>query len=505
VKKHVRQIHFNMTSGKTFIAVDLGAGSGRVIAAKTDFRTLEFEEIHRFDNPGTDLPGGAFWNLIGLYREILEGLRRAVELHGDSIVSIGIDTWGCDFGLIDANGELLGLPHQYRDPRFEGMAEAMHAILPEPEIYARTGIKTNFYNSSLHLLAAARMKSPALSSAENLLFVPDLLAYWLTGVQAVERTIASTSQLLDANTGDWSRSVIEALGLPEKIFGKVIAPGTVLGPVRDEVAAFIGRAGIPVVSSATHDTAAAVAGIPMDGIGNLWLSSGTWSIMGVETDKPVTTPEALGYGFCNELGVNDTVRFLKNIGGLWLIQECKRQWDLDGEKLSYGEMAWLAGGADSFTAFIDPDDASFATPGGMPEKIRDWCARTGQAVPATKGEILRVATESLALKYRVVFERVKELTGREFTRLHAGGGGIQNELLSQATANALGIEVAAGPVEATSCGNVLTQMVGTGHLPDFQAGRELVRRSFEIRTFVPEDTADWNTAYDRFRKVTGLD
>ncbi len=494
-----------MTSGKTFIAVDLGAGSGRVIAAKTDLQTLELEEIHRFDNPGTDLPGGAFWNPIGLYREILEGLRRAVERHGDSIVSIGIDTWGCDFGLIDANGELLGLPHQYRDPRFEGMAEAMHAILPEAEIYASTGIKTNFYNSSLHLLAASRMKSPALSCAENLLFVPDLLAYWLTGVQAVERTIASTSQLLDANTGDWARSVIGALGLPEKIFGKVIAPGTVLGPIRDEVAAFIGRAGIPVVSSATHDTAAAVAGIPMQGTGNLWLSSGTWSIMGVETDKPVTTPEALGYGFCNELGVNDTVRFLKNIGGLWLIQECKRQWDLDGEKLSYAEMAALATGADSFTAFIDPDDACFASPGGMPDKIRDWCARTGQMVPETKGQILRVATESLALKYRVVFERVKKLTGMEFTRLHAGGGGIQNELLSQATANALGIEVAAGPVEATSCGNVLTQMVGTGHLPDFQAGRELIRRSFEIRTFAPEDAAGWDAAYVRFLRVIGLD
>jgi len=489
---------------RVFIAVDLGAGSGRVIAAITDLQTLALEEIHRFDNPGTDLPGGAFWNLIGLYREILRGLRRAVERHGDSIVSIGIDTWGCDFGLIDANGELLGLPHQYRDPRFEGMAEAMHAILPEAEIYASTGIKTNFYNSSLHLLAASRMKSPALACAQNLLFVPDLLAYWLTGVQAVERTIASTSQLLDANTGDWSRSVIAALGLPEKIFGPVIAPGTVLGPIREEVAAFIGRAGIPVVSSATHDTAAAVVGIPMEGNCNLWLSSGTWSIMGVETDKPVTTPEALGYGFCNELGVNGTVRFLKNIGGLWLIQECKRQWDLDGEKLSYSEMATLATGADSLTAFIDPDDACFASPGEMPGKIRDWCVRTGQKVPETKGQILRVATESLALQYRVVFERVKKLTGMEFTRLHAGGGGIQNELLSQATANALGIEVAAGPVEAASCGNVLTQMVGTGHLPDFQAGRELVRRSFEIRTFVPEDTADWNTAYDRFCQVIGL-
>lgn len=490
-----------MTAGKTFIAIDLGAGSGRVIAATTDFTTLTLEEVHRFDNPGTDLPGGSFWNVVGLYREILEGLRRAVELHGESIVSIGIDTWACDFGLIEKGGELLGMPHQYRDTRFEGMAEAMHAILPEAEIYAQTGIKTNFYNSSLHLLAEAKKQSAALADAENLLFIPDLLAYWLTGKQAVERTNASTSQLLDASTGDWARGVIQALGLPGKIFGKVVAPGTVLGPVRGEVAAFIGKAGIPVVASASHDTAAAVAGIPMEGVEKLWLSSGTWSIMGVETDRPITTPQALGYGFCNELGVDNTVRFLKNIGGLWLIQECKRQWELDGEKLNYAEMAALATEAEPFTAFIDPDDATFASPGGMPAKIRAWCEKTGQPVPQDKGQILRVATESLALKYRVVYERICELTGSGYSRLNAGGGGIQNELLSQATADALGIEVVAGPVEATSCGNVITQMVGTGLLPDFKAGRDLIRRSFEFRTFKPQNPAAWQAAYLKFKEV----
>lgn len=493
-----------MTAGKTFIAIDLGAGSGRVIAATTDFSTLTLEEVHRFDNPGTELPGGSFWNVIGLYREILEGLRRAVAKHGESIVSIGIDTWACDFGLIEKGGELLGMPHQYRDPRFEGMAEAMHAILPEAEIYARTGIKTNFYNSSLHLLAELRKGSAALANAENLLFIPDLLAYWLTGKQAVERTNASTSQLLDAGTGDWAREVIDALGLPGKIFGEVVAPGTVLGPVREEVAAFIGRAGIPVVASASHDTAAAVAGIPMEGDEKLWLSSGTWSIMGVETERPITTPQALGYGFCNELGVDNTVRFLKNIGGLWLIQECKRQWELDGEKLGYAEMAELANKAEPFTAFIDPDDAVFASPGEMPAKIRAWCEKSGQAVPQDKGQILRVATESLALKYRVVYERICELTGATYSRLNAGGGGIQNELLSQATADALGIEVVAGPVEATSCGNVITQMVGTGELPDFKAGRDLIRKSFEFKTFTPGNQAAWQEAYLRFRDVTAV-
>ncbi len=493
-----------MTSAKVFIAVDLGAGSGRVIAAKTDLQTLELAEVHRFDNPGTDLPGGAFWNIVGLYREILEGLRRAVLLHGEAIVSIGIDTWGCDFGLIDETGELLGMPHQYRDPRFEGMAEVMHGIIPEAEVYARTGIKTNFYNSSLHLLAAKRKASPALMNAERLLFVPDILAYWLTGRQAVERTVASTSQLLDPRTGDWAWSVIEALGLPRKLFGEVVTPGALLGPIREEVARIIGRAGIPVVATASHDTAAAVAGIPMSHGENLWLSSGTWSIMGVEATEPITSPAALAHGFCNELGVAQSVRFLKNIGGLWLIQECKRQWELDGENLSYAEMATLANAATPFTAFIDPDDATFASPGEMPAKIRAYCEKTGQAVPQDKGQILRVATESLALKYRVVFDDICSLTGRDFTRLHAGGGGIQNELLSQATADALGIEVIAGPVEATSCGNVITQMIGTGHLADLQAGRDLIRRSFEFRTFSPTNPEAWEIAFVRFRAVLDI-
>lgn len=486
---------------KTFIAVDLGAGSGRVIAATTDLSKIELEELHRFDNPGTDLPGGSFWNIIGLYREILEGLRRAVEKHGDSIVSIGIDTWGCDHGFLGADGGLLGMPHQYRDPRFEGMAEAMHALMPEAEIYSHTGVKTNFYNSSLHLLAEAKKKSPALFEAERMLFVPDLLAYWLTGRQAVERTIASTSQLLNPHTGDWAWPVIDALGLPRKVFGEIVAPGTVLGPVRDAVAAIIGKAGIPVVATACHDTASAVAGIPMDGSGNLWLSSGTWSIMGIESPEAVTTPEALERGFCNELGVNGSVRFLKNISGLWLIQECKRQWELDGKSYNFATMAEMAEEAEPFTAFIDPDDASFASPGGMPAKIQAWCEKTGQTVPQTPGAILRVATESLAMKYRTVFESIKSLTGREFSRLHAGGGGIQNEALSRATANALGIEVVAGPVEATSCGNVITQAIATGHLADLKAGRELIRRSFDFRIYQPQDTAAWDAAYADFKKL----
>lgn len=484
-----------------FLSIDLGAGSGRVIAAETDLSSLRLEEIHRFDNPGTDLPGGSYWNIVGLFRDIQEGLRRAVGKYGDAIVSIGIDTWGCDFGLLDARGRLLGMPHQYRDSRHEGMPAVMHAKMAELEIYKRTGITTNFYNTSLHLLAEERIASPALASADTLLFIPDLLAYWLTGVKAVERTIASTSQLLDPGTGDWCWDVIDTLGLPRRVFGKIVAPGTRLGPIRPEVGRVIGREGIPVVASASHDTAAAVAGIPMEGGDSLWLSSGTWSIMGLETRSPLRTPEAFAARCCNELGVDGSVRVLKNIAGLWLIQECRRQWELDGDPLSYAEMAELAEKAAPFTAFIDPDDPVFAAPGDMPEKIRQWCQRGGQKVPEDKGTILRVATESLALKYRVVLERFQSLTGKRFSRLHAGGGGIQNSFLAQATADALGIPVLAGPVEATSCGNVAIQMIAMGLVPDIAAARRLIRNSFEFPIFTPRDPQKWSDAYARFRSL----
>lgn len=484
-----------------FLAIDLGAGSGRVIAGETDLKDLRLQEIHRFDNPGTDLPGGSHWNILGLFRHIQDGLRVAAERYGKRIVSIGIDTWGCDFGLLDTHGRLLGLPHQYRDPRHEGMPERMHGLMPEVEIYRHTGITTNFYNSSLHLLAEQTLPSPALESAETLLFIPDLLSYWLCGHRAVERTVASTSQLLDPATGEWAWPVIDALNLPRRIFGRIVEPGTILGPLRDEVAAFTGLHGVPVVATASHDTAAAVAGIPMEGQDQLWLSSGTWSIMGLETPAPILTDAAFAARACNELGVERSVRFLKNIAGLWLIQECRRQWQLDGENLSYAELALLADEAESHTAFIDPDDPVFAAPGDMPAKIQDFCRRTGQPVPETKGRILRVATESLALKYRVVLERFEALSGKRFNRLHAGGGGIQNAALAQATADAANLEVIAGPVEATSCGNIVVQMVATGHLPDLAAGRRLIRDSFEFKTYAPRQPEAWSAACVRFKSM----
>ncbi len=472
-----------------------------MIAARCDGQRVVLEEVHRFANPGTDLPGGSYWNIIGLFRDIQDGLRAAVQLHGSAIAAIGIDTWGCDFGLVDGEGRLLDMPHQYRDVRFEGMAEVMHAKMEEHAIYQHTGLRTNFYNSSLHLLAEAQRQTTALQHADRLLFVPDLLAFWLTGVKANERTLASTSQLFDPRANDWAWPVIDALGLPRGIFGSVVAPGTVLGPIRAEIAEYIGMAGIPVIASASHDTASAVAGIPLVAEDCLWLSSGTWSIMGLEIPAPITSEEAFAAGFCNEIGHAGTIRFLKNISGLWLIQECKRQWALEGDDLSYAALADLAVAAPAFSSFIDPDDAIFATAGEMPEKIQQFCARTGQQVPQDKGSILRVATDSIALKYRVTYDKLRSFAGRDFARLHVGGGGIQNQHLAQATANALGIEVVAGPVEATSCGNVAVQMIATGFLPDIATARELIKASFEFQIYQPQDAEDWSQAYLRFCEV----
>ena len=484
-----------------FLSIDLGAGSGRVIAGIHRDGKISLEEVHRFDNPGTDLPGGSYWNIIGLFRDIQTGLQLAAEKYGDAIVSMAVDTWGCDFGLLDQHGRLLGMPHQYRDPRHEGVPEKMHCLMSEAEIHRHTGIATNFYNTSVHLLAEKRNESPALASASTLLFVPDLLSYWLCGRKAVERTVASTSQLLNPSTRDWAWEVIDALGLPRNIFGELVDPGTVLGPLRDEVRKQTGLGEIPVIASASHDTASAVAGIPMTGPNQLWLSSGTWSIMGLETPDPILGDEAFEARCCNELGANQTIRALRNISGLWIIQECKRQWALDGEDLSYAELADLAMEAPAHTAFIDPDDAVFAAPGGMPDKIRDYCARTGQLVPDTKGAILRIATESLALKYSVVFDGFTSLSGKTFDRLHAGGGGIQNQFLAQATASALGIDVTAGPVEATSCGNIIVQMIATKHIPDLVAGRQLIRDSFDFQQYSPQDRSSWVAARERYDAV----
>ena len=486
---------------QVYISIDLGAGSGRLVAGVYDEGKLRLEEVHRFENNGVEIMEGCYWNTIGLFESILEGLHKASEKYGDAIVSIGADTWGCDYALLDEQGNMLGGHRQYRDPRIEAMQEEMESRMPMEDVFARTGVQPAFYNSSLHLLAEVVKNNPCFKLADRLLFTPDLLAYWLSGVQSNERTVTSTSQLYDPIVRDWAWEVIDALGLPRKMFGNIVSSGTVLGPLTEAVADKAGvKHAIQVVASAGHDTASAVAGLPMER-GGLWLSSGTWSILGVESEKPVTTPEAFEAKLSNEGGVNKTTRLLHNVSGLWIIQECRRYWADRGEEMSYAELARLAEEAQPHTAYIDPNDLVFAAPGEMPEKIAAFCEKTGQAVPQTKGQLLRVATESLALKYRQVVESLQNVTGRSFDQLNAGGGGIQNALLAQATADALGIPVVAGPVEATSCGNIITQMVATGDLEDITAGRSLVAKSMETITYTPQASADWEEPYQKFLSI----
>ncbi|MBT8037756.1 MAG: rhamnulokinase [Verrucomicrobiae bacterium] len=501
---------------KVYLAVDLGAGSGRVIAGKThisddsskqesDF--FELEELHRFENTSTELPGGYFWNIIGLYRDIIKGIRLGCDKYGDQIQSIGIDSWGCDYALISENGNLLDLPHQYRDPRSQGMGELADELIGQKKIYASTGIMSAFYNTSEHLLSQVQSKSTALREAEHILFIPDLLAYWLTGEIVNELTIASTSQLLNPQTKDWAWDIIEGLGLPRRIFGKIVKPSTVIGNVRPELDQQIGQSNLQVVATPSHDTASAVAGIPLgsspDGSvrQDVWISSGTWSIMGAEIKDPILGGKAPEFGFANELGVENTVRFLKNISGLWVIQECQRQWESEGNQYNYAALAELAEEAEPFSAFIDPDDPLFASPGQMPQKIQDFCKQTGQKIPESKGTILRIASESIALKYRVVFDQLAEVLGCELGKVYMGGGGIQNIFLTQNSANAMNREVIASPIEATSCGNIISQMVATGELPDIAAGRSLIQRSQKTTIYQPEHALSWQAQLDRFKSI----
>lgn len=486
---------------EVYLAIDLGAGSGRLVAGKYDGSKLELEEIHRFSNDGVEVNGANFWNTLQLFRSIQEGLSKAVGKFGDQIVSIAADTWGCDHAILDRLGNVLGGHHQYRDPRSEGMQEEMDRLISPEKVYAHTGVQPAFYNSSLHLLAEQIKGNPGLQIAERLLFTPDLLAYWLSGVQANERTITSTSQLYNPVADDWAWEVIDALKLPRAMFGKIVASGTVLGPLASGVCQETGASEqVQVVASAGHDTACAVAGLPMTESG-LWLSSGTWSIIGVEISEPVTTGEAFDFGLSNEAGVEGSTRLLQNVAGMWMAQESMRIWEEQGEDVSFALLDRLADEAKPLTALIDTNDPVFASPGDMPERIREYCRKTGQPVPADRGTILRIINESLALKYRQVVESLQHLTGKKFKCLHAGGGGSKNAMLMQSAANALGIPVVAGPVEATSCGNVIMQMVATGAVPDLAAGRKLVAESMATKTFDPKPSEQWEEAYQRFVKL----
>jgi rhamnulokinase len=482
------------------LAFDLGAESGRGLVGSFDGERLGLDVVHRFPNSAVQTLDSMHWDVLRLFGEMLAALRKVGAEHGE-LASVGIDTWGVDFALLGRNGSLLGNPRHYRDPHTEDIMEVAFTRVPRDEIFRRTGIQFMRFNTLFQLLALQRDRAPQLDVAETLLFMPDLFHYWLTGIKINEYTDASTSQLIDPHTRRWAFDLIRGFGLPERIFGSLVQPGTVLGPLRHTVATQAGVAAVPVIVPATHDTAAAVAAVPAAGEAWAYISSGTWSLMGVETRQPLTDERALRVNFTNEAGVDGAIRLLKNIMGLWLVQECRRTWERAGKDYSYEELMRLAEQAPPFASVVNPDDTSFMLPPNMPAAIADFCRRTSQAVPQDPGAVVRCALEGLALRYRYVLERLEELLGKRLDTIHVVGGGSQNTLLCQLTADACDRPVVAGPVEATALGNVLVQMLGLGLLKSLAEGRAVVRQSFEVRTYEPRQPAAWHEPYQRFMKL----
>ena len=484
------------------LGIDLGASSGRAMLGTLEGKKLTIREIHRFLNEPVTLCGRFVWDMPRLFHEIKQALLK-LSRSGETVDAIGIDTWGVDFGLLDKNGHLLSLPVHYRDARTNGIPEKVRAIIPDGELFARTGIAFNSFNTLYQLYAMKEEGDPALESAQDLLFLPDLLAYFLTGKKGTEYTIASTSQLLDPFKRDWDRELMEKLGIPAHIFGEVKLPGTVRGTLLPEIAKECGVAEIPVIAIGGHDTASAVAAVPAKEKDFAYISSGTWSLLGAEVQKPLCTEGVMKANYTNEGGVDGSIRLLKNIMGLWIIQECKREWDRRGSETSFGELVELSMQAPAFKAILDVDDACFLAPGDMPARIQAYCAKSGQPVPEGKGEISRVIYESLALKYRWAIERLEEdMLKKPIEALHIVGGGSKNALLNRFTAEAIKRPVIAGPDEGTIIGNLLVQAQALGAISGIRELREVVENSFPTKTFLPEtDGKAWDEAYQRYLKV----
>jgi rhamnulokinase len=488
-----------MTATRNLLAIDLGAESGRGVLGLFDGSTLALDVVHRFPNGPVPTLDTLHWDVLRLHGEILTALRLAGAI-GD-LASVGVDTWGVDFALLGRGGTLLGNPRHYRDPHTEGVMDRAFRAVPKAEIYRRTGLQFMRFNTLYQLIALKDAGSPLLDVAETLLFIPDLFHYFLTGIKVNEFTDASTSQMLDPATRTWAYNLVQQFGLPAKMLGTVVPPGTVLGPLRAAVAADTGLTPVPVVAPATHDTASAVAAVPARGEAWAYISSGTWSLMGIELPHPLVTDGTLAANFTNEGGVAGTTRLLKNVMGLWLVQECRRAFAKAGRDYGYDELVKLAAAAPPFASLVDPDDLSFILPASMPQAVADFCRKTNQQAPADAGATVRCCLESLALKYRWVLQKLEELVGKRLEVIHVVGGGSQNALLCQWTADACGRPVLAGPVEATALGNVLVQMLGLGLLGSLADGREVVRRSVAVTAYEPKDSPRWDEQWPRFANL----
>ncbi len=491
---------------KVYLAVDLGAESGRVMAGLWNGQTIRLEEVHRFSNGATILGESLRWDVLRLWSEIQNGLALAGKKYGGQVVSVGADTWGVDFVLLNKQEEILGLPYHYRDPRTNGLMERAFKKVPRAEIFAQSGLQFMELNSLYQLLAWKNHSPDILDAAHTLLFMPDFLHWAMCGAKKAEFTIASTSQFVHPKTGNWSKSLLKKLGLPTHFLPEIVPPGTTLGRFRKSLAARTGLTNAKVVAPPSHDTASAVVGVPTTETGQTnwaYLSSGTWSLMGVETNQANLSQEALALNMTNEGGVDGTYRLLKNIMGLWLVQRCKRAFDARGEHYDYAQLAKLAAAARPLRSLVNPNAPRFLNPPDMTKAIQNFCRETKQPVPKTVGEIIRCAYESLALKYRdVVIGSLEGLTGTPIQNVHVVGGGSQNQVLNQFTADACERPVIAGPVEATALGNLLVQAQADGEVKNLAEIREVVRASSEVKVFEPVAGDHWRQAAERWSQLS---
>ncbi len=484
---------------KRVLAFDFGASSGRAIIGCFDGEKITLEEVHRFSNDPVSVGNTVYWDVLRLFYEIKQGIVKAKIAGGFD--SIGIDTWGVDFGLIDSEGKLMENPVHYRDARTVGLVDEAFKTMPKEKLYGITGIQFMELNTLFQLISLKKYRPWMLERADKMLFMPDLFGYMLTGKMCAEYSIASTSQLIDLDKRTWSKDILDAFGIKKSIFAPLVQPGTVLGELSKEICEECGVDPVPVISVCGHDTQSAITSVPCEDGDFAFLSSGTWSLFGTELDKPIVNETSMNINITNEGGFDGSTGFLKNIIGLWLIQESRRQWKREGKEYSYADLEKLALAAEPFKCFIDPDAPEFVPHGNIPERVREFCRKTGQYVPETVGEIMRCIYESLAMKYRLTFEKLRECTERDYPVIHVIGGGTKDGLLCQMTASSCDRTVKAGPIEATVMGNVAVQLMSDGSVENIGQARKIVADSSELKTFEPKDTDKWAKAYEDFIKV----
>lgn len=483
------------------LAFDFGASSGRAMIASYENGEFKLKEVHRFSNDAVMVNGVLYWDVLRLFHEIKQGIV-AAKLDG-GFDAIGIDTWGVDYAFIDADGHMMENPVHYRDTNAAGIEKELFEVVPQTELYARTGTQFASLNSIYRLYHTAKYRPEKLKQCDKLLFIPDLFAYFLTGAQRTELTFASTTNLLNPITRDWDYELLDKLGIPRSIFAKMIRPGESYGTLKPALAEELGCGEVPVIATASHDTASAVVSVPTQEQDFIYVSCGTWSLFGTELAQPLLTPGAEQANFTNEGGYGDTIRFLKNIMGMWLFQESCRQWKREGKAIDYKQLDADADAAAPFCCFINPDAAEFAPYGNMPKRIRQFCERTGQSIPQTDGEICRCIYESLAFKYRQTLEQIEGLTGKAYAHIHMVGGGINNKLLCQLAADYCNRTVIAGPVEATATGNAFVQLIALGDVQDLKAARRDISANTELNIYKPRHTAAMDEAYRTFLRYQG--